>query len=274
MAAVFPKSTRSILSLFGKVATTSHYEVFFSGFAGLQKLRGYITTRAPRVSNYFVSRELGLLCNRAELPGTSFATAQVEGHRMGITEKFAHTRVFTDTTLTFYVDLNYNVIKFFELWQEFIASGALTVDGVKPTEKAYYQRMQYPAEYKVQSMRIVKFDKDHYQNIEYTFINAFPVNVTSMPVSYEGTRLLECQVTFAYDRYFFGRINSLTDTPVSTPAAPGNQGYGDVNYSSGIYQQLPEGTQSLTSNYTPDTYWANTDAYSGDFGVDSSSAFN
>lgn len=250
--------------MFGKVATTSHYEVFFSGFAGLQKLRGYITGRAPRVSNYFVSRELGLLCNRAELPGTSFATAQIEGDRQGISEKFAHTRVFTDTTFTFYVDTDYKVIKFFELWQEFIASGSIA-DGVKQTDKAYYQRMRYPSEYKVESMRIVKFDKDHWQNVEYTFINAFPINVTSMPVSYDGSRLLECQVTFAYDRYYFGRISGLNDTG---RAAPGNEDYRNVSYASGIVEQLPEGTASLSGDYfTADTYWANGNY--GNFGVDS-----
>tara|TARA_B100000029_G_C17181270_1_gene817061 strand:+ start:135 stop:461 length:327 start_codon:yes stop_codon:yes gene_type:complete len=30
-----------------------------------------------------------------------------------------------------------------------------------------------------------------------------------MPVSYDGNQVLECQVTFAYDRYYFGNIESL-----------------------------------------------------------------
>tara|TARA_B100000902_G_C27168950_1_gene842742 strand:+ start:236 stop:1078 length:843 start_codon:yes stop_codon:yes gene_type:complete len=237
------KTTEQIRSLFQKVATTNHYEVFFNGFASLQSLRGYITTRAPLVNNFFISRDLGLLCNSAELPGTSMATAQIEGNRMGIVEKFAHTRVYTDTTLTFYVDSDYRVVQFFELWHDFIASGS----GVGKDQKAYYNRMRYPDEYKISTMRIQKFNKDHFRNVEYTFLNAFPVNVSSMPVSYDGANVLELQVTFAYDRYFFGKLSSLKNTgkdlqdnggavEIRTPEAVGNGQFKDNMWAKGPLQ--------------------------------------
>ena len=236
-----------MLSLFSKVATTNNYEVCFTGFGALQQLQGYISKKEPRVGNYFITRDLGLLCNRAELPGTSFGTTQIEGDRMGITEKFAHTRIYTDTSFTFYVDTDYRVIKFFELWQEFIASGS-NKDGVDPRERAYYYRMMYPSEYKVQTMKILKFNKDHFRDVQYTFLNAFPINVTSMPVSYGNAQLLECTVTFSYDRYFFGDISSLQPTsriaPVSdTPPAPGNEDFRDASYSG---YTLPDDVQNLT----------------------------
>jgi len=241
------RSTSSMLSLFSKVATTNNYEVYFTGFGALQQLQGYISKKEPRVGNYFITRDLGLLCNRAELPGTSFGTTQIEGDRMGITEKFAHTRIYTDTSFTFYVDTDYRVIKFFELWQEFIASGS-NKDGVDPRERAYYYRMMYPSEYKVQTMKILKFNKDHFRDVQYTFLNAFPINVTSMPVSYGNAQLLECTVTFSYDRYFFGDISSLQPTsriaPVSdTPPAPGNEDFRDASYSG---YTLPDDVQNLT----------------------------
>ena len=237
------KTTEQIRSLFQKVATTNHYEVFFNGFASLQSLRGHITTNAPLVSNFFISRDLGLLCNSAELPGTSMATAQIEGNRMGIVEKFAHTRVYTDTTLTFYVDSDYRVVQFFELWHDFIASGS----GVSKDQKAYYNRLRYPDEYKVSTMRIQKFNKDHFRNVEYTFLNAFPVNVSSMPVSYDGANVLELQVTFAYDRYYFGKLTSLKNTgkdlqdnggavEIRTPEAVGNGQFKDNIWAKGPLQ--------------------------------------
>ncbi len=208
---VYPrvKKTEQIRSLFQKVATTNHYEVFFSGFGSMRKLRGYITSRSPRVSNSFISRDLGLLCNNAELPATTMATAQIEGNRMGIIEKFAHSRVYTDSSFTFYVDSDYKALEFFELWQEFIASGSDESDGADKSHIAYYHRMQYPQEYKVDTIKIQKFNKDHFRSVEYTFLNAFPVAVSSMPVSYDGNSVLECQVTFSYDRYHFGPIQSL-----------------------------------------------------------------
>ena len=201
------KKTEQIRGLFQRVATTNHYEVFFSGFGALQQLRGYISSRSPRVTNFFISRDLGLLCNSAELPATTMATAQVEGQRMGIVEKMAHSRVFTDVSFTFYVDNQYRTLEFFELWHEFIASGSNKE--VDMSNIAYYHRMQYPDEYKVDTIKIQKFDKDHFRSVEYNFLNCFPVAVSSMPVAYDGNQVLECQVTFAYDRYYFGKISSL-----------------------------------------------------------------
>ena len=201
------KKTEQIRGLFQRVATTNHYEVFFSGFGALQQLRGYISSRSPRVTNFFISRDLGLLCNSAELPATTMATAQVEGQRMGIVEKMAHSRVYTDVSFTFYVDNQYRTLEFFELWHEFIASGSN--NEVDRSNIAYYHRMQYPDEYKVDTIKIQKFDKDHFRSVEYNFLNCFPVSVSSMPVAYDGNQVLECQVTFAYDRYYFGKISSL-----------------------------------------------------------------
>ena len=201
------KKTEQIRGLFQRVATTNHYEVFFSGFGALQQLRGYISSRSPRVTNFFISRDLGLLCNSAELPATTMATAQVEGQRMGIVEKMAHSRVFTDVSFTFYVDNQYRTLEFFELWHEFIASGSN--NEVDRSNIAYYHRMQYPDEYKVDTIKIQKFDNDHFRSVEYNFLNCFPVSVSSMPVAYDGNQVLECQVTFAYDRYYFGKISSL-----------------------------------------------------------------
>ena len=37
--------------------------------------------------------------------------------------------------------------------------------------------------------------------ISYQFIDAFPKQVTAMPVSYQGSELLQCSVTFGYTRY-------------------------------------------------------------------------
>ena len=217
------KKTEQIRGLFQRVATTNHYEVFFSGFGALQRLRGYISSRSPRVTNFFISRDLGLLCNSAELPATTMATAQVEGQRMGIVEKMAHSRVFTDVSFTFYVDNQYRTLEFFELWHEFIASGSN--NEVDRSNIAYYHRMQYPDEYKVDTIKIQKFDKDHFRSVEYNFLNCFPVSVSSMPVAYDGNQVLECQVTFAYDRYYFGKISSLDRRNV-------NKNY--ANVSSGV----------------------------------------
>ena len=37
--------------------------------------------------------------------------------------------------------------------------------------------------------------------LTYQFINAFPISINSMPVSYEGSDVLKCTVSFTYSRY-------------------------------------------------------------------------
>ena len=196
--------TESIRKLFQEVATTSHYEVFFQSLPA--KLIKFIKDRDDEVDNKFIFRDLGLLCKTASLPGTSFATAQVSGHAMGIVQKYAHTRIYPDFTMTFIVDDKYRVVRFFELWQEFISSGGAE----NPTRRAYYHRMEYPVDYKCETLRIQKFDKDHKHDVEYTYVNAFPRSLAPITVSYDQSRLLELSVTFTYDRHFFGGLDRLS----------------------------------------------------------------
>lgn len=213
------RSTEDIRSLFTNVATTNHFEFQLLAFPG--SLINFVQKREPLLSTYFLTRELNLLCKGAELPGATFATAQIKGNYMGVVQKYAHTRIFTDTTFTFIVDKGYKVMKFFQLWQEFIASGG----EVSQDKKAFYNRMLYPDTYKCSQMGLTKFDKDHFQKLEYTFINAFPVNIVPSAVDYANNRVLEISVTFAYDRYVLGSIRSLERTSKSDQPKPGHREY-------------------------------------------------
>ena len=106
------RRTSDILPLFTKVATTSHYELSFPALPW--QLLNYIKMNSnDRIDNSFVFRDLGLLCKNAQLPGTAYATAQINGNYMGINQKYAHTRIYTDSSFTFIVDDDYRVVKFF-----------------------------------------------------------------------------------------------------------------------------------------------------------------
>ena len=88
------RRTSDILPLFTKVATTSHYELSFPALPW--QLLNYIKMKSnDRIDNAFVFRDLGLLCKNAQLPGTAYATAQINGNYMGINQKYAHTRIYT-----------------------------------------------------------------------------------------------------------------------------------------------------------------------------------
>ena len=191
--------------LFGNLAQTNHYQVDFSSLStfGGQGLLGYIESKFG-VNLDFISRNSGLLCSEASLPGTSLATAEVKDNFMGVSQEFAHTRLYTDFDFTFYVDSDYNNLRFFEGWIDFISSGSEIGDGALPSQSNYYRRMRYPDSYKCQTISITKFEKNFGPRITYSFMNAFPKLISAVPVSYGGADVLKVSVSFNYDRYVIG----------------------------------------------------------------------
>ena len=168
------------------------------------KLANHILTYGRLTDDQFVSRKLGLLCSDASLPTSSYATAEVKSNFVGVTQEFAHTRLYADTDFTFYVDKNYDSIKFFEAWMDYISGAAAP----QSTDKGYFRRMAYPDYYKVSEMSITKFERNiSGEQLKYTFINAFPKSMTAIPVAYGAADLLKVTVSFNYDRYVMDREN-------------------------------------------------------------------
>ena len=182
------------------LAQTSHYQVIFGGLP--TGLRQHLNVRD--IDYRFITETSGLLCNRAVLPGAAMATADIRGNYTGVVEKMAHTKVFTDINLEFYVDSEYKSLKFFEHWLEFIAKGS----GEDQSRKDYYFRMEYPDDYKTYQTKIIKFDRDYNEEMIYNFYGLFPKALNSTPVKYEGSEALKATVLFTFDRYSAGKYSS------------------------------------------------------------------
>ena len=146
-------------------------------------------------------RNVGIACYDATLPTSSLATAEVKDNFQGINQQFAHTRFYTDSSFSFYIDKDYRVLLFFEAWMDYISNGA----NVSENDKRFYRRFRYPNTYKCDGLQITKFDKNLDKKITYQFKNAFPKSIQSIPVSYGTADLLKVSVTFAYDRYILIR---------------------------------------------------------------------
>jgi hypothetical protein len=190
----------------GNLAQTNYY------FAELTGIKDNIKTHFQ--SNYgsdftditrFVNR-LGYLCCEASLPTSSYATAEVKDNFMGVTQEFAHTRIYTDLDLTFYVDAEYRVLRFFEGWMDYVGGGSEVGASSSPSGNVY-RRFNYPKDYKLDTLKLYKFERDYRYSLNFTFINAFPKSVSSVPVSYGSAEILKVTVTFNYDRYL------VTKTP-------------------------------------------------------------
>jgi len=196
---------KNLRELVGDLSQTNHYMVSFSTLNST--LMSYIQNRIgfkEDVRN-FLSRKTGLLCSEASLPTSSLATGEVRDNFMGIPQEFAHTRLYTDIDFTFYIDSNYLNLRIFEAWMDYIAGGS----ELNELSENYYRRMNYPDNYKVQTMFISKFERDFNSQIDYQFINAFPKLVTAIPVSYGAADLLKVTVSFTYDRYIVNPKGSI-----------------------------------------------------------------
>ena len=70
-------------------------------------------------------------------------------------------------------------------------------------------RDSYPSEYKSNDTRIVKFERNYKQFLEYRFIGLFPLALNSTRVSYNGSQVLKASASFSFDRYICGESSSL-----------------------------------------------------------------
>ena len=201
-------------SRFQTVALDNEYQVFFS-------LNESISNEAIRlgIDRRFLSEDLGLYVSDAILPGSSFADIEVAGDRQGITERNAFSRIYDDVTFTLYVDRNYEVLRFFESWLQFINPLYSSVD--RGISKNQITKFNYPDDYKCE-MVITKFNKDlkgsvreigfangltsDRDQISYRFFRAWPLSLASTPVSYQGMNVLKCNITFRYDRYIVSEV--------------------------------------------------------------------
>ena len=202
MAAPRPRRISDFKPTLTNLAQTSHYQVIFGGLP--LPLRQHLNVRG--VGYRFIGETVGLLCDSASLPGSSFATADIVGNYMGVTEKMAYTRAYTEIQLEFYVDSEYRTIKFLEHWMEFIASGS----GQRQSSEGYFFRMAYPEDYKTNQTKIIKFDRDYANNIEYTFYGMFPQALNATPVKYGTSEILKATATFNVDRYVAGKHDSYS----------------------------------------------------------------
>lgn len=244
-----------IKSLFTNLAQTSHYQVIFGGLPG--ELLEYLSIRG--ITSFFVSEDVGLLCNSAQLPTSSFSTKIADGNYTGIQETFATSRIYNDISLTFYVDSDYRSLVFLESWMEYISSGSHNnksgnLSSISQSQGGYFMRMQYPESYKSDMTRVIKFDRNYGREIEYQFFGLFPFSISSIPITYGASEILNVSVSFKYDRYICGKALSLNsysgDDNNKNATNPNNPVYNRTGQSLGNEPGVT-GTISQPGNVNP-----------------------
>jgi hypothetical protein len=219
-------------------ATTSHFECFFTP---PRSVATFMEERANAGAGVKLSSDvidkINLSCHDASLPGSSLQTATLTDSYSGVTENYAYRRAYDNRAdFTFYVDhidnrsfssQNYTVILFFENWISYIVNEKFSGDASNPgmANPNYFYRMNFPEDYMASKIIIDKFEKDYAGSyLRYEFINAYPISIASMPVSYDSSQVLKCTVSFSYQRYTIKpqklSSSTLTPAPPTNPTTP------------------------------------------------------
>ena len=214
--------------IFSKLAISTQFKVSLDLIRRTQVgenvgLYEYLTNCGLFVDTNSTSQKYDFLCSQASLPGSNFNISEEMGSRQGMTERFASRRIYNEFDLTFYIDNDYNVLRMFEEWMNYInpvydGTVGRYDGGVSSQLNAYqdrntYSRFRYPDDYR-RKIQITKFERDFLQNpndknntfknmplLTYHFIDTFPVNLNAVPMSYEGSTFLQVTVAFTYLRH-------------------------------------------------------------------------
>lgn len=238
-------------------ALTSH---FITTITFPEKVKERLQDNRLTVVNGFdIGDTLAISCSEASLPGSSLATHELNNDFTGITQKHAYRRLYDDRAdFTFYVDQNYAQIRVFEAWIRYI-SGEQNAFG-EGNNVSY--RVNYPKNYKSAAIYITKFERDYgvpkskNLSMTYAFINAFPISINSMPVSYDASSLLKCTVSFAYDRYIANNVNveseAYTTGSTGININPSNK-FTSQEFLAGINLNIAPNQNNLSANFNPET---------------------
>jgi hypothetical protein len=232
-----PVSVSTIKSKLLRPALTSHFQCWFNPPIPVRDWSKYKENAGAGAEYNSDTEELfSLLCHEASLPGSSLATIDIDNDYHGVSQKNVYRRVYDDRAdFTFYVDTadkndqisnNYKVIQFFENWISYTVDEQFTDrttnqkrfagEGIEKSTYAY--RVNYPVDYKSSTIYINKFERDfNGRFLQYRLLQAFPIAINSMPISYDQSQLLKCTVSFNYERYV------ITTTP-NSPLPKTSQG--------------------------------------------------
>lgn len=218
-------------------ALTSHYICRFqppramTSFLSDRETYGWIGANYNTLTNQNL---IEISCSEASLPGSSLMTNEINDDYTGVTERHAYRRQYDDRIdFTFYVDKDYRIINFFESW---IAYCSGEDDQSRLENPNYTYRVNFPDNYQTENLYITKFernvdtkDKRKKSSLTYQFIRAYPINIASMPVSYDSSQLLKCTVSFTFIRYLIANRGvpfratgeqSAQSTATGVPSSP------------------------------------------------------
>jgi hypothetical protein len=240
------------------------------------------------ISNDF-HQFMEFMCDEAQLPNTNTADGNMVGVHLGLGSiRYPHTRVFTEVQLSFMLDANLEMLKFFQGWQDYIFDGRqlpiaakqnwTTVDG-QPLKKNRPIRLNYMDDY-VCDIEITKTEigpksTTERRPITYVLERAYPYAIDAVPLQFGSAQITKLTVQLTYERHYtivrdikprLSAVPKKEEKPVPTPppkTVP-EQTTGPVNPREAARQRgLPPRTVPWGSTYGPGSVAGERDTATG-----------
>lgn len=161
---------------------------------------------------------LHLYADSVNLPGLMLATSETRRYGFGPIEKKPYAPIFSDITVSFLVDGQGEIYKFFYKWlngivssDNQIGSNSTSQNGLAPFE------VEFKDDYKCQ-LTISTFDEAGNSVLNSHLIDAIPIGITDAPLSWGDTdQVMKMQVTFTYFQHV---LKTDKNEPVSGGQKP------------------------------------------------------
>ena len=167
--------------------------------------------------------DLQFFCDSAQLPGISYMTDEIRMSGYGNIEKRPYASNIQDVPLSFYCDTDGKVFRYFHNWSQKVFNfNQSTNPNGSSSSGLPMNTFAYPKEY-FGIVDIMVYDEKSNEFLSYQLIDAYPISVGDVQVSWEQSdTLLKLPITFAYtywnaetldqgqvDNNSFSRANSL-----------------------------------------------------------------
>ncbi len=162
---------------------------------GVQRTSHYaVNITPPSVLNDSIVRDIPLMCDTAEIPGTMFNTDTFRHKGYGLDERRPNGLATEDVSLSFIGDARSHLIKFFDKWgNKVVNSHTSTGPGT--------ERFGYPNEY-YGTIEVYMYDSAANKVSTHTYQDAWPVNIGNVKVGWgDNDQLVVIPVTFTYRQH-------------------------------------------------------------------------
>lgn len=149
---------------------------------GLMRTARYSVILPPSAIN---SRTVAMFCEKTQLPGINYNTQPIITY--GETREVPYSRMFETITLSFYVDNDMNVKKYFDAWLYKVQN---------PIDRTFSYYNDY-----TKPITIIVEDLENVEKYQVTLHECYPKNIGSIDLDYASRDIMKLQVTFAY-RYW------------------------------------------------------------------------